>query len=186
MALRNDLQQWGWPAKWLHWLVALIIAGMIPVGFYMVDLPNGTDKFELYQLHKSFGFVVFCFVVVRLTWRAMNPVPALPEHLKTWEVRAAKFTHVGLYVLLFAMPITGWLMASAAPLGIPTMVFGLFALPSVVPPSEALYNALSTLHGTLALILLAIVALHIAGALKHHLVYRDTVLRRMLPFARVE
>jgi cytochrome b561 len=183
MALLNTATSWGWPAKTLHWTVAALVIGMLVLGFTMVWLVSGLGtKFQLYQLHKSFGMLVWALVVVRLLWRWLNPqVPALPPGLKPWERTAASFTHRGFYALLLVLPITGWIMASASPLGLPTMVFGLFTLPDLVGPDAALEHGMKLVHGGLALAVAALLALHVAAALKHHFVLRDQVLARMLP-----
>jgi cytochrome b561 len=101
--------------------------------------------------------------------------------MPAWERAAARLTHAGLYLLLLVLPLTGWVMASVSPLGIPTVVFGLFTLPNPFQPSATLEAALKLVHGLLALALAMLVALHVGGALRHHLVRRDDVLRRMLP-----
>jgi cytochrome b561 len=183
MALLNTTAAWGWPAKTLHWMVAVLVIGMLMLGFTMVWLVSGLGtKFQLYQLHKSFGVLVWALVVVRLVWRWLNSrVPTLPPELKPWERAAASLTHRGFYVLLLVLPITGWIMASASPLGVPTMVFGLFTLPNLVGSDAALEHGMKLVHGGLALALAALLALHVAAALKHHFVLHDDVLARMLP-----
>ena len=115
-------------------------------------------------------------------WRSLNPHPPLPDNLKPYERRLAHFSHVALYTLLFAIPLSGWTMSSAR--GFPVSWFGFLQLPDLVPKSRPLYDALLLTHQTLAWFLFAVVALHVAGALKHHFIHRDDVLRRMLPFTR--
>ena len=183
MAVYNTPSAWGWPAKLLHWLVALLVLGQLAVGLSMVWLVTDLGaKFQLYQLHKSFGVLVLSLVLVRLVWRRLNAtVPVLPEGLRPWERRAAVLTHRGFYVLLILLPITGWLVASASPLGIPTVVFGLFTLPNPIGANAALESVMSVVHGSLAVLLVATLALHVGAALKHHFVLRDDVLTRMLP-----
>src|SRR3954453_1206853 len=183
MALLNTTAAWGWPAKTLHWMVAVLVIGMLMLGFTMVWLVSGLGtKFQLYQLHKSFGVLVWTLVVVRLVWRWLNSRgPTLPPELKPGERAAASLTHRGLYVLSLVLPITGWIMASASPLGVPTMVFGLFTLPNLVGSDAALEHGMKLVHAGLALALAALLALHVAAALKHHFVLHDDVLARMLP-----
>ena len=131
--------------------------------------------------------LVFALVLVRLAWRGVNPiVPALPDGLRPWERPAATLTHRGFYVLLLLMPVTGWLMASASPLGIPTVVFGLFALPNPVGPNAALERVMALVHGGLAVLLVVLLLLHVGAALRHHFVLRDDVLTRMLPGGKHE
>ena len=183
MPLYNTATSWGWPAKALHWLVAALVVGMLGVGIAMVWLVSDLgSKFQLYQLHKSFGVLVFALVLARLGWRQLNPlVPAMPTNLRPWERVAALLTHRAFYVLLVLMPITGWLTASASPLGIPTSVFGLFQLPNPVGPNATLEGVMSFAHATLALLLVLLLALHVGAALRHHFVLHDDVLARMLP-----
>lgn len=186
MPLYNTAMSWGWPAKALHWLIAALVLGLLVLGFAMVWLVGDLGaKFQLYQLHKSFGVLVFSLVLARLGWRQLNPlVPALPTGLRPWEQAAALLTHRGFYALLLLMPLSGWLAASASPLGIPTIVFGLFQLPNPISPNPALERVISLVHASLAVLLVLLVALHVGAALKHHLVLRDDVLARMLPWQK--
>lgn len=183
MAVFNTRTTWGWPAKLLHWLVAVLVVGLLTVGFAMVWYVSDLGaKFQLYQLHKSFGVLVLTLVLIRLLWRRMNAaVPDLPAGLEPWERRAATLTHRGFYVLLILMPVTGWLVASASPLGIPTLVFGLFTLPNPVGANTVLEVVMAWMHGGLAVLLVTLLLLHVGAALKHHFVLRDDVLARMLP-----
>ena len=184
MALLNTGTEWGWPAKALHWIVAGLVLAMLPLGFAMVWLVStlGT-KFALYQLHKSLGVLVWALVLARLAWRWLNPlVPVPPADLEPWERVAAKLTHGGLYLLLLVLPVTGWIMASTSPLGLPTLVFGLFTLPNGFGPDAALEGAMKLVHGGLALLVALLLALHVGAALHHHFVRRDGVLARMLPW----
>jgi cytochrome b561 len=119
-------------------------------------------------------------VILRLLWRSLNATPLLPTTLKPYERLLARLNHALLYVLLFAMPLSGWMMSSAR--GFPVSWFGFFTLPDLVPKNKPLYDALLTTHQTLAWVLAAVVTLHVAAALKHHFMLRDDVLRRMLPF----
>lgn len=183
MALLNTTRSWGWPAKALHWAIAVLVAVQLGVGLAMVWLVTDLGRrFELYQLHKSLGVLVLTLVVVRLGWRCANPIlPTLPAGLSVLERRLAGLTHRGLYLLLFLLPLTGWIMASASPLGIPTIVFGLFRLPDAVGPNANLEDLMKVAHGLLAVLLLLLTGLHVAAAVKHHFVLRDEVLLRMLP-----
>jgi cytochrome b561 len=183
VATYNTAGSWGWPAKALHWLVAALVVGMLLLGFAMVWLVADLGaKFRLHQLHKSCGVLVFALVLLRLGWRGLNrTVPSLPDGLRPWERSAARLTHRGFYALLLLLPVTGWITASASPLGIPTVVFGWFELPNPVGPDGALEGVVSWVHAALALALVVLLALHVGAALKHHFVLRDDVLRRMLP-----
>ena len=180
MALRNTTRRWGDVAQLLHWLIVVLIIVQYTLGTLADDLPLGAQKLALLARHKSFGITILMLAIVRLAWRWMNPTPELPEHLKPYERRLAQFTHFMLYALLFALPLSGWTMSSAR--GFPVSWFGVFQLPDLVPRNRALYEALMDTHHALTWVLIAVVVLHVAGALKHHFVHRDDVLRRMLPF----
>lgn len=182
MALLNTESSWGWPAKLLHWAIALLVLGMLALGFFMVwAVDDPLRAFRLYQIHKSFGVLVLALLLLRILWRLANHVPDLPASLRPWERATARATHLALYLCLLAMAATGWIMVSSSPLGIPTLVFGLFALPHPIPANAALSEAMETVHGLLAALLVVLVVLHVGGALRHHLVLKDDVLRRMLP-----
>ena len=146
------------------------------------------DTFALYQWHKSFGFLVLALAVLRLAWRFANPSPGLPDGMPAIERIAAHLGHAGLYALLLALPLSGWLMVSASPWGIPTVLFEVLPVPHL-PVPEALGGkaeaeaVLKELHEVLGFALLALVVLHVAAALKHHFINRDTVLRRMVSTA---
>jgi len=176
-------------AKLLHWLIALVIAGMVGLGVYMTEVQGDFQyKLWLYQLHKSFGVTLFGLLVIRLVWRQIAPPPALPAAMPAWERRASRLAHIGLYVLMFAIPLSGWARVSASPLSVPTQVFGLFNVPHIPflaglpkPDKEALEPVFQTVHWALAWTLVALVAVHASAALRHAFVLRDDVMTRMLP-----
>ena len=141
--------------------------------------PGG--KLTLLARHKSIGISILMLACLRLGWRWANPTPTLPDTLKPYERRLARFTHALLYVLLFAVPFTGWTMSSAR--GFPVSWFGLFSSRISCPKISPCMTRWSDTHGTLAWILGGVVALHLGAALKHHFMLKDDVLRRMLPFA---
>ena len=191
MAIRNTRESWGWPARLLHWVMAAAILFLLGVGFYMGQVLTGEDsdtlmqKYDLVQTHKSWGFTVFVLALLRLIWRALNPSPALPDKMGRLERLAAHVGHWGLYACMIAMPLTGWLMASSSSLQdmgyVQNSVFGLFLMPDPFNPgSEELESLFKTLHFSIALALTALLLGHVAAALKHHFVNRDTVLRRMI------
>lgn len=186
MRLRNDETAWGWPARLLHWAMAALILFMLGLGVYMTEVVTDLyAQFDLYQTHKSWGFVVFALAVVRVVWRMASPAaPADPAGTPAWERAAARGAHAALYALMFAMPLSGWLTASASELqdlyGIRNMVFGLFELPDpFVPGSEALEATFSAVHAWSAAALAGLLTLHAGAALRHHFVLRDGVLKRM-------
>lgn len=180
--MRNTRERWGSLSQLLHWLIVALIALQAALGLTGIMLPLGVQKIAVLARHKSIGITILALAVLRLAWRWLNPTPPLPSNLKPYERFLARCTHVALYALLFAMPLTGWAMSSAR--GFPVSWFNLFQLPDLVPKSKALYAALVTAHATLAIALGLTVALHVAGALKHHFVLKDDTLRRMLPSGR--
>src|SRR6185437_11341249 len=183
MSIRNTRERWGSLSQFLHWLIVALIALQATLGLTGIMLPLGLEKLAVLARHKSVGITILGLATVRLLWRWLNPTPPLPSNLKAHERFLAHFTHAALYVLLFAMPLTGWIMSSAR--GFPVSWFNLYQLPDLVPKSETLYDAMVTTHAALAIALAVTVALHIAGALKHHFVLKDNTLRRMLPFGRI-
>jgi cytochrome b561 len=184
--VRNTARRYGLVAIALHWLIAAAILAMVVLGLVMVELAPGAAKFELYQLHKSVGITILALSLVRLGWRLVNPVPPLPAGLRAWEARLARVTHVGLYALMMLLPLSGWMMVSASVWNIPTVLYGVVPLPhlpvlATLTDKAPVEQALKSVHGLLALSMMALFALHVAGALKHHLILRDDTLKRMLP-----
>lgn len=175
----------------LHWLIAFLILAQIAGGLYMHNLPNGPDKFELYQLHKSFGITILSLSILRLAWRLTHPTPGLPEGMKNWERTAARVTHFGFYALMIGVPLGGWALVSASPLAdsVPTLLFGVIPWPHMpffggVEDRKALAEIIAEMHEYGAFTILGLFALHVAAALKHHFVNKDGVLGRMIPFLR--
>ena len=161
-----------------HWLLALMILGSLSLGLYMSDLPFSPARLKYYNWHKWAGVTILAFSALRLLWRLSHrPPPALP--MPAWQQRAAGAAHAALYALFFAVPLAGWAYSSAA--GFPVVLFGVLPLPDFVPVDRTLSEALKALHRWFAYCLGALVLLHIAGALKHHFIDRDGLLRRMLP-----
>lgn len=167
----------------LHWVIAASILVMIPLGFFMGDFPI-TIKFQAYTIHKSLGITVLALSIFRLIWRLMNPLPPLPDSMKPIEKLMASTAHWLLYFLIIAMPLTGWLMVSASK-KYPTVFFWLGEVPFIPMPEgidgKATAHDFNQVHENLAIIAIFLIALHVAAALKHHLVEKDNVLTRMLP-----
>jgi cytochrome b561 len=180
MPLRNTSDRWGVLSQLFHWLIVALIVLQVTLASLADDLPPGVKKLGLLARHKSVGITILMLVILRLLWRSLNLTPLLPPTLKPYERLLARLTHAALYVLLFAMPLSGWMMSSAR--GFPVSWFGFFTLPDLVPRNKSLYAAFLTTHEVLAWVLAAVVTLHVAAALKHHFLLRDDVLRRMLPF----
>ncbi|HEU0222865.1 MAG TPA: cytochrome b [Paracoccaceae bacterium] len=187
MAMMNTREGWGWPARVIHWTMAVLILFMTGLGLYMANAfaPGDLASYPWFQLHKSWGFVVFVLAALRLAWRLVNrETPELPPGMPGWERFSAQAVHVALYLLILAIPVTGWLMVSASPLqdlGVPNRVFGLFDFPDPFRPGSAeLAEQFRRLHVSLWIALMATLVLHVGGAVKHHFIARDSVLRRMI------
>lgn len=181
--LRDDVIRYGTIAQILHWLVAALIFVMFGLGWYMADLPLGPRKAELYQLHRSIGLTIFALAILRLAWRLGHPAPPLPAHMVPWERIAAHATHALFYAMLLIQPLIGILQSNAANAAV--VVWGLIPLPALIAPDEQLAKALVDVHEWGARIILVLVLLHIAAALRHHWWLKDDVLRRMLPASLV-
>lgn len=187
--MASSPMRYGSVAIVLHWLIALGVIANIALGLYFADLPRSDpDKFLLVQTHKSIGLTVLVLSLLRVGWRLMHPVPALPASMPLLLRIAARTTHFLLYVLIVAIPFTGWALVSSSPLGLPTLYFGQFAwpqLPWLVDLPRATKKLVShefgTVHVLLAWSAIVLVPIHILAALYHQFVRRDDVLARMLP-----
>lgn len=177
---RSTPERYGVVAQLLHWLTALGLIGSFTLGLIMVELSFSPLQLKMFSWHKWLGVSLWLLVLVRLAWRLGHPPPPLPPSTPLWQQRAARLTHGGLYLLLVAIPLSGWVMSSAQ--GFQTVLFGVLPLPDAVAKDEALGDRLATLHFVLNKTLLALILLHIGAALKHHFIDRDGLLRRMLPF----
>jgi cytochrome b561 len=160
----------------LHWLMALLIFSAFPLGVYMHDLPLSPTKLQLFSYHKWLGITILLAAAARLAWRVTHPAPAMLD-MPRWQQVAAHGIHHLLYLLLFAVPLSGWLMSSAK--GFQTVWFGVLPLPDLVGKNKELGDLLKELHEMLNFGLLLLVGAHVAGALKHHFVEGDDTLRRM-------
>jgi len=166
-------------AKSLHWLMALLIFGLLALGFYMSDLPLSPEKLQYYSWHKWAGVTVFLLVWLRLFWRLTHRPPAFAASLSATQQTLAHLGHLALYLLMIAIPLSGWLMSSAK--GVQTVWFGVLPLPDLLGRDKALGAQLADLHSALNIGLLVLIGGHAAAALFHHLVRKDDTLRRMLP-----
>ena len=131
-------------AQALHWLIALLIVVQFVLARIAAPLPLGTRKLALLAEHKSFGMTVLMLAVIRFAWRLKNQPPSLPTNLRRAERFLARFSHVSFYILLVAMPLSGWLMSSAKNYSVSW--FGAFSWPNLIAPSETAFNFFRTLH----------------------------------------
>lgn len=167
-------------AKTLHWVMALAIFGLLALGFVMHDMPLSPEKLQYFSWHKWAGISIFVLVWVRLAWRWVSPPPAyansMPRHLQI----LAHLGHFALYALMVAIPLTGWLMSSAK--GVQTVWFGVLPIPDLLSRDKELGHFLEEIHSVLNWALMALIVGHVGAALKHHVIDRDDILTRMLPF----
>ena len=180
MTLRNPADRWGRVSQALHWLIAALILTLGVVGLTMGELPRTPKYFWVYTAHKSLGITVLALVVLRLAWRLAagrpEPVPGTPS----WQERIAAATHGLLYVLMFALPLSGWLYDSASGLR-PFRWFGLVDVPKLSGPDPQAVAVSHAIHEYGFWLLIAVVLAHAGAALFHHFHQRDTTLVRMLP-----
>jgi cytochrome b561 len=164
-------------ARALHWIVAVIVLTMLAVALTMVRLPEGPTQNTLYELHKSLGVTLIPIILLRLFWRLTHkPVP-LPHDIPLLNRLVAETVHWALYALLIVQPLLGWIGTSAYPA--PVTLFGL-KLPPIWPENNALSERILGVHRWVGYAIAALVCMHVAGALFHHFVRKDTVLLRML------
>jgi len=192
MSMNGSQTRYGAVAMSLHWLIALFLITNIALGLYFADLPRSDpDKFLLAQTHISIGLTVLVLSLVRVGWRLVNPVPPLPAGMSPLLGFAARAVQFLLYVLIIAIPLSGWAMVSSSPLGLPTQYFGLFPWPNLpfladLPRAAKMHyvHQFHPMHTLLAWTAIVLVPVHVAGALYHHYVRRDDVLTRMMPAGR--
>lgn len=177
MSLKNSELNYGIVSRANHWLSAFIFIGLLAIGLYMTGLEKGDDRQALYALHKSMGIAIFSLMILRLIWLKLSPNPE--------QLSKNKFEHILghaikgiLYLAMLGMPISGWIMSNSG--GHEVAFFNMFVLPTIVGEHEMTHEISEVIHSTFGFVLIAIVLLHIAGALKHHLVYKDVSLLRMV------
>jgi cytochrome b561 len=179
MPLRNSPTRYGSVAQTLHWLVAALLVVQFTLARIAEELPLGPDKLGTLARHKSVGITILTLAALRLAWRRFDPPPPLPR-MPLWQARAAGISHAAFYAILFAMPLTGWMMSSAA--NYPVSWWGLVQLPDLVAPDPGLKALMHEIHETISRVLIALASLHLLAALKHQFIDRDSLLFRMLPW----
>jgi cytochrome b561 len=170
---------YGTVAKSLHWLIVVLLIAQLAVAWTMPEIHRGTQPETLINLHLSLGLLILAVAIIRLIWRFIYLVPLISDNVPSWQVRAAQALHGLLYLLIFAIPILGWVASSSR--GWSVDLFGVVIIPSVLPANPPLGGAIGDYHTLLTWVLLGVVGLHVLVALYHHLVLRDRVLLRMLP-----
>lgn len=180
--LRNSETAYGWVSILFHWTVALLFLLQLPLG-YMTQASEGRPalQFELYQWHKSVGFLILAIAVPRLIWALVAGRPRLPDTLTPSERAAAQAAHVLLYAATVLVPLAGWAVASTSPLAIPSYVFNLVVVPSLpLAPSDTAEAVWSSIHAFLAYGAGFLIVVHALAALRHHFRFHDEVLLRMI------
>jgi cytochrome b561 len=175
----NTAERWGSVSIALHWTIAaLVLLVQVPAGITMVSVEPGAVQNFFYNVHKTNGIVIFLLAIVRLGWRWSHPVPGYAPDMPVWQARLARTTHAILYIVLFAMPITGFLYTAMG--GFPVPFFMVYDLARLVPENKPVAEVFKYAHLTLQFVLYVTVLLHVAGALQHYFVRKDGILRRML------
>lgn len=185
---RDSASGWSLPTRLLHWTMAGLIIHQIWLGVWMTNfVPDLIDRFRLTQSHKNWGVVLLGLLVVRLFWRSACRWrrPPMPTGMPRWQRQAAAWSHRALYLLLLAMPLSGWILVSASPLahmiGLKSKVFGRFVLPDPIGHgSHAIEHAAGGVHIASAIALGVLLAVHVVAALRHQFGARDGVLTRMI------
>lgn len=166
-------------AKIFHWTIVILLAVQFGVAWTMPEIHRGTQPETLINLHLALGTLILLLMIARLAWRLSHPVPLETGRVPSWQVAAARATHLLLYALLVVMPVLGW--ANANSRGWDVSLFGLVTLPSIMAAHSPLGHTLGDVHTWIAYIVLGLLGLHVAGALYHHFRVKDRTLARMLP-----
>ena len=182
MPLRNTAEVYGSLAKFLHWAIVLLILPQ----YFLVEaaeaLPKGSlERLQVMSWHKSIGMTVLLLAVARIVWKLVNRPHPSPLG-EAWQRKAAAAGHGLLYLLILLQPLSGWIVSSSG--NAPVTLFGWFQFPAIVAENHDLHEAFDEVHEFLFFTLLAVAAIHVAAAIYHHVVLKDNVLRRMLPFAK--
>lgn len=176
--LKNTPNSFGSVSRTFHWLMSIMIICLLCVGFYMAELPNSPDKFELYKMHKSIGVIVLLLVVFRILWRFLNITPILPSTMPSWQVLGYKIGVIVMYILMLGMPISGVIMSRFG--GREVAIFDWFTIPAALEKNEAISYLAWKLHGIGAWAFIAFVTLHASVAIYHHFITKDRLLMRMV------
>ncbi|HEY1362853.1 MAG TPA: cytochrome b/b6 domain-containing protein [Xanthobacteraceae bacterium] len=177
--IANSKTRWGWPAKTLHWVAAAAILLLLGHGWWMTHMTPRPDRLANYAWHSALGYDLLFLLVLRLLWRWLNPVPELPSDLKTWERLAAHAGHFLLYLFMFVVSVTGWLVATTFRQPMTKDLLGIDVPPLVTAVERGMRQWIEESHKVLAYLLAALVVIHIVGALRHYFFKDNDVLQRM-------
>ena len=181
---RNTADTWGAAAKSFHWIVALLILAQFVIGRVADEMKLSPAKLDMFVWHKSIGVTILLLVALRLAWRLANPPPLSHADIPAWETKLAAAGHWILYVLMFAVPLSGWLVSDAS--RVPFQAYFLLPMPDFIDVSRSIQEAASEVHEALTAALFIVVIAHVAAAMRHHFRLRNDILRRMLPGIRVK
>ncbi len=165
------------PARWFHWTVVVLLILQYSLGWLMPDVKKTTPAIGLIAIHLAVGFVVLIVVLARFSWRLGHAAPELPANLPPWQAALANTVHIALYILLFALPITGWLNASTRTWQ--PLLLGAVPMPRLVPLGNSLGHGVGEYHSLISWVLLALIGVHVLGALYHQFVLKDQLIQRM-------
>lgn len=180
MAFRSTPAAWGAAARAFHWTGAVLVLFLIAYGWWMTHMPERAARLSHYHLHSIVGMYFVVLLALRMAWRAADTAPPLPADSKRWERASAHAGHTALYVLMIGTGATGWVLWSAFPRRAPVEVLGIPVPFLFAEPDAALARSIEGPHKLLSYLLLIMIAVHVAAALRHHLVKRNDILRRML------
>jgi len=177
--IANTNTDWGWPAKLLHWLGAILILLLLGHGWWMTHMAARPDRLAHYAGHAGLGYDFLALLIVRLLWRWTHTVPALPAELPMWERLSAQASHVGLYLLMLASALTGWALAGTFRVSLDKDAFGISIPPIYTSQDRAMHQLFEQWHEWLSYALAVLLLVHIVAALRHHLIKKTDVMRRM-------
>ncbi len=180
MTIRNTTNSWGAIAKSFHWIIALLILSQLVLGNIAEGYRLSPTKLDLFVWHKSIGVTVLLLVILRVVWRLTNPPPTPPDGIPAWETIAARIGHALLYLLMLAVPLSGWWVSDAT--RIPFKAFWLVPMPDLIAANRDISDLAADVHGALTKLLLLVVVIHIVAALRHHFFMHNKILSRMLPW----
>lgn len=182
MQLKNTTSQYGSISKLLHWIIALLVIVQFCLAYWTIyELPEGSPMAGLLigKLHIPFGMIVLLLAITAIAWRLSTLKPSFLASMPTWERMAARVTHFLLYCALIIMPISGVMMTTAG--GRPPHFYGLFQIPAFMAENKEIAELFYQIHQKSGYGLLALVAIHVLAALKHHFIDKDVILKRMMP-----
>jgi cytochrome b561 len=177
---KNAAGSWGAVAKSFHWVLALLILCQLTLGKIAEGVRLSPLKLDLFVWHKSIGVTILLLVILRLAWRVNHSPPSAPAGIPGWETKLARIGHISLYLLMFAVPLTGWWISDTS--RIPFKAYWLVPVPDLMPADKSASELASDVHGALTALLMLVVLIHIAAALRHHFFLHNNILTRMLPW----